>query len=174
MAVGSNTLWLEEKLNWIVLCIEPNPELEAHGRKLRRLWRQVACGAQDMEDQVFHAYGDFPHASYSSISCGAIPEGDKLTIKSQVAVRRLDRVLEEAGFSRLDLLCIDVEGYEKEVLAGFTIERWKPQVMVVETWQDNMAVPHHYASLGRREVDNVFVRLGSRAAEMAKIEGVPA
>ena len=73
---------------------------------------------------------------------------------------RLDRILEEAGFPRLDYLTIDVEHHEQAVLAGFTTERWKPQIIVVEDIADIVprAIPG-YERIHRLEYDNVFRRL---------------
>jgi FkbM family methyltransferase len=130
---GTNTLQLEEK-GWIVLCVEPNPLLEEHGRSKRKLWRRVACGVGDCDGQIFTAYDGWPHAGHSSL-------GDKSRYGVAgspqaffVDIRRVDRILEEAGFPRLDFLSIDVEGWELEVLAGFTVERWKPKVIVFEDY----------------------------------------
>lgn len=161
---GSNTLVLEEQ-GWTVLCIEPNPLLEAEGRMLRRLWRSVACGAKDAEKQTFYSCAGPCHASNSGLV-----ERDGVKDVFQVSVRRLDRVLDEAGFTRLDLVTIDVEGYECQVLAGFTVDRWWPQVMVVETWLDDMDPPAGYTRHCRMDFDNVFVLDGSHAAKMASME----
>ena len=73
-------------------------------------------------------------------------------------VRRLDRLLAEAGFSCLHYLNIDVEGYENEVLAGFTVERWKPLVMVIESWDDDLVTPPGYTQVHRAGKDNIYRR----------------
>ena len=146
---NSNTLHFEEQ-GWIVLCVEPNPLLAEEGRSRRRLWREVACSSED-GTATFFAVGANPYASSSTIGLGT---GQPF----EVQVLRLDRVLEEAGFTRLDYLTIDVEGHEKKVLAGFTIERWKPTVLVVETWVDDMETPVGYRRQERRQFDNVYIR----------------
>ena len=154
----SNTLAFE-MAGWTVLCIEANPRLEKRGREKRKLWRAVACGPQDVESACFYSFADGPGASalhpradYVEM-IGGVPE------ILQVPVRRLDRLLEEAGFPRLDYLSIDVEGYEKQVLEGFTIEQWKPKVMVIESLKDDLETPAGYERTHRLVFDNVYRRL---------------
>lgn len=156
-AFNSNTLLLEQR-GWLVLCIEPNPLLEPMGRMIRKLWRQVACGAVDEPVREFIAMGDAPWASYSALAkppFGVKAAGEQ---RMDVQVLRLDRVLEEAGFPRLDLLTVDVEGWESEVMAGFTIERWKPQIIVLESWGDTLPDPVGYRRQGRYMYDNIYQR----------------
>jgi hypothetical protein len=85
------------------------------------------------------------------------------TSTPKVRVRTLDRLLEEAGFPRLDLLTIDVEGYEDEVLKGFTIERWKPQFIVVEDCDGcspltKYQLPDGYEEMPRCHLDRIWRR----------------
>jgi FkbM family methyltransferase len=47
-------------------------------------------------------------------------------------VRRLSRLMDEAGLSSIHALKIDVEGAEPDVLAGLDFTRHKPQVILVE------------------------------------------
>jgi len=151
----SNTLHFEEK-GWTVLCIEPNPLLAESGRAVRKLWREVACAAQDGE-QTFWARGPYPYASGSAIhqGRGESERGEPFMVR----VLRLDRALEEAGFSRLDLLSVDVEQSEPEVMAGFTIERWQPTIIVLESVDNSLPTPQGYALLKRYEHDNVYRRI---------------
>lgn len=50
----------------------------------------------------------------------------------QVPHRRLDSILEECSIKKIDLITIDVEGAEMEVLKGFDIGKYAPDVIVVE------------------------------------------
>ena len=157
-----NTLHFEER-GWIVLCVEPNPLLEKAGRHLRKLWRQVACGAADEESREFLSVGDYPFASHSGLEAryGEVGASSRPLVK----VRTLDRLLEEAGFPRLDLLTIDVEGYEDEVLKGFSIERWRPQFIVVEdcdggSAMTKYALPEGYEEMPRCSLDRIWRRNG--------------
>lgn len=156
----SNTLEIEQR-GWIVLCVEPNPQLEAEGRANRRLWRCVAAGPEDLSTASFTVVGTRrPWSSSSALvvrdDYAAVYDGPRNVI--QVPVLRLDRILEEAGFPRLDFLSLDVEGYEAEVLRGFTIERWKPKVMAVESLNNDLPIPEGYALRERILYDNLYLR----------------
>jgi hypothetical protein len=51
-----------------------------------------------------------------------------------VSVRKLDTVLEAAypKVTSVDVICIDVEGYELDVMAGFSPEQFGTTVIVLE------------------------------------------
>jgi FkbM family methyltransferase len=158
---GSNCLHFEER-GWLVLCVEPNPLLEPAGRHLRKLWRQVACGPEDNESRELILVGSYPYESSTGLEIryGPCPECN-IAGRLPVKVRTLDRVLEESGFPRLDLLTIDVEGYEGEVLAGFTVERWKPKFIVVEDCDGSMFTqkycpPDGYSEVAIRQFDRIW------------------
>jgi FkbM family methyltransferase len=150
----SNSLHFEEK-GWLVLCVEPNPLLEPHGRAKRKLWRPVAASDHDGE-RDFVVCGSHPYASTSGFHVPATAAEPKY----KVQCLRLDRLLEEAGFPRLDFLTMDVELHEPQVLAGFTAERWKPTIIVVEDQSETntTAIPG-YERIHRSEHDTVFRRV---------------
>jgi FkbM family methyltransferase len=154
----SNSLLFEEK-GWTVLCIEPNPDLAEIGRSRRKLWLEVAAGAEDSDEHEFGITGASPWASQSCLGVrsrhgggGAHPNIVK------VKVRTLDRLLDEAGFPKLDYLTVDVEGWEREVMSGFTVERWKPRVIVLEEWTENAIAIPGYEITDRLHYDNLYVR----------------
>ena len=60
--------------------------------------------------------------------------------KSKINAVTLDSILEEinADNLKIDLLDIDVEGADFKVLQGFSIEKYKPELICVEIHQKNM------------------------------------
>ena len=48
--------------------------------------------------------------------------------------RTLSAILESHGVRRIDLLCLDLEGYEPSALRGLDLERHRPAWMLVEAW----------------------------------------
>ena len=44
----------------------------------------------------------------------------------------LDDLLEREGVEKIDLLSMDIEGHEAKALAGFDIERFRPELVVIE------------------------------------------
>lgn len=67
--------------------------------------------------------------------------GGSLDRKIRVPITTLDELLERMGVQpAFELLIIDVEGAELGVLAGFTVGRWQPQMVIIETHEmDNNA-----------------------------------
>lgn len=158
---GSMTLGLE-KSGWTVLCVEANPECAESGRKFRRQWMSVAAGAVDSDAHPFSIFsegavapGDSALGTESRYRLGSPPQAKRTFT---VPVRRLDRILEEAGFPRLDLLMVDVEGWEPEVLAGINLFRWNPRVIVLEDWMDSYPSIYGYGRVRRMGYDNIYVR----------------
>jgi len=49
-----------------------------------------------------------------------------------VRTATLDSLLTEAGFPEIQFMTIDVEGHELAVLEGFTLERYKPRIVIIE------------------------------------------
>ena len=50
----------------------------------------------------------------------------------KVTVNTLDNILQENTVDNIDILVLDVEGYEENVLKGFSIEKYKPSIFIVE------------------------------------------
>lgn len=133
---------------WRVLSIEPNPEFAGMHRKLGHEVVQVACGEDDADDVPFfivdskasdYLGGSVTFESFSSLGIrgdyARIMTGvDVRTTEIRVAVRRLDSILEAASpnIECADLICVDVEGWELEVLKGLSFERWLPKVVIAE------------------------------------------
>ena len=53
-------------------------------------------------------------------------------------VRRLSRLIDEAGIESIDFLKIDVEGAEADVLGGLELKRHRPRVILVEAINPNV------------------------------------
>lgn len=49
-----------------------------------------------------------------------------------IKVETLNNMLQENQISNIDLLVLDVEGYEENVLKGFSIEKYSPSIFIIE------------------------------------------
>lgn len=152
----SNTKMLEER-GWTVLCIEPNPRHQEALRAARKLVFTCACDripkvkAQMWEcDVIRHTKTTF--------------EGERETGEPfEVAVLTLDQCLMVAGFPRLDVLSLDVDGIELDIIEGFDIERWKPKAVVIEAGVPALFEPFTragYREVGRRYDENRLLLRG--------------
>ena len=139
----SNTLYFERR-GWRGVLVEAVEEFAAACRKNRPLAHVVhaACVAPDFigPEVDLHAVG------LMSLVVGArAGRGDeeawltraeavqKLTrSRRRAPAQTLTNVLAEAALERIDLLSLDVEGYEIEVLKGLDFSRFTPTQILVE------------------------------------------
>ena len=151
-----------------VIAIEPHPVTQARlafNRAASR-YAQVtlvaaAAGPEDGELMI-ETDGDNLGASHIVTGEGA---GNAIRVPSL----RLQRILEDAGLSRVDALKIDVEGFEDRVLTGFFRQAppslW-PRAVVIEhlarnEWQDDCIADmlrRGYAETGRTRSNTLLVR----------------
>jgi len=138
---------LYRDLGWRVIAIEPNPVFCAAHRAAGHEVLQYACGDHDADTVDFEvvdshgeAYegGAVSFEAFSSLAVKpayrALRPDDLDTRTIKVDVRRLDSILAEhhPELERIDILSVDVEGWELEVLAGLDFARYRPAVVIVE------------------------------------------
>lgn len=182
---------LYRDLGWRVIAIEPNPEFAALHRKAGHEVYEYACGVEDRDAVDFCVvdshnipYAGGGHVSYESYSSLALKPGYAQSLPAaftrssiRVNVRRLDTILREAGVDRVDLLSVDVEGWELEVLAGFDLARFAPPVMIIENWLNDAAYQRALGAAGyvcwqQHPPNDIYVRpallsIGERARAAA-------
>jgi FkbM family methyltransferase len=134
----SNTMYFES-IGWNCILIEPNPVLCKMIRASRNATLvEVAASDKNGETSLFVAEGAERAHGVSTIN----PAEEALNkIKSygftysevKVNTRSLNDILENLKIDhQIDFISVDVEGHEMEVLKGFSIEIWKPTVILVE------------------------------------------
>jgi FkbM family methyltransferase len=145
--VQSNTYYLERFRGWTGVLIEPIPQLYRIARKERPASRLFNCALVAPEQ------GGRPvrmhYAGTMSIVAGA--RGDRRAdaaylgtalmfprdgYQVEVPGRTLSDVLDEAGAPEVDLLSLDLEGFEPQALAGLDLERHAPRFILVEVQDD--------------------------------------
>jgi FkbM family methyltransferase len=171
---------LFRSLGWHVIAIEPNPAFcDLHRAKGFEVL-PYACGDHDEDGVSFsvvdshdtaYAGGKVSYESFSSLqvkdSYRALkPNLDEKHI--QVNVRRLDTILNTLApdITRIDILSIDVEGWELEVLNGLSLQRFQPRVMLIENLLEARSYRQRLAGLGyllwkRLPPNDVYVRAQS-------------
>lgn len=152
---GSNT-YLFERLGYRCVVVEPIPYLARRIRETRRCV-VVQSAADRIEGPagflIAHGGDTLSTLDNENRFRSRVDEHPHLE-EIRVITKTLNTILVEAGLTesvdRLELVSIDVEGNELSVLQGFSIERWRPRVVIIE---DN--------SFGRdRTVGSWFARRG--------------
>jgi len=176
---------LYRQLGWRVIAIEPNPVFCQMHRDSGFEVLEYACGDRDEDDVPFEivdshgaAYGEgqVSFESYSSLRVKDSyrtlrPELDVQRIT--VNLRRLDTILTEHApdVRHIDILSVDVEGWELEVLAGLSVE-YAPRVMIVENLFDDDDYRHALLTRGyelwaRIEPNDIYAPKSDRSGEIA-------
>jgi FkbM family methyltransferase len=157
----SNTYHLERERGWRGLLVEPVPELCRLAVVERPRSRVVNCAlvaAGGDGGEVEIRYGGLrsvvagTHGSDAADRAWVAPAFDlglEEEYRVSVPARTLSSLLDEVGQAEVDLLSLDVEGYEPQVLAGLDLERHAPRYVLVEV-VDGAARERVEAVLGER------------------------
>jgi FkbM family methyltransferase len=146
----SNTYFLEKKLGWQGLLVEPVPKYFRMCQRARKA-RTVNCALgpfdkdgdeldilsgglmsipTSVDDEFLHGRTVQEHAAFGAREFGArAPE----LIRTKV--RALSNLLDEMKIEKIDFFSLDVEGFELEVLKGLDMERHRPGLILIETEQ---------------------------------------
>ena len=159
----SNTYFLERFHRWRGILVEPIPHLAAEARR-NRPGTQVVEAALVPAD---HEGGTISmrYGGLMSIVAGTqVADADDDTWAAQVSAlgleepydvdvpaRTLSEILDETGVAEIDLLSLDIEGFEVPALAGLDLDRHAPRWALVEV-RDDDAVAAVTAALGPRFV----------------------
>lgn len=135
----SNT-YLFEGLGWDGLLIEADPLQADKCRSLRPRAQVINCAAVAPDSPsvvTFEVAASFPVLSSLKLENQALENlqewyGCQDIRRITVQARTLDSVLTECRVSHIDFVTIDVEGFEYDVLRGFNLRQWKPEVLILE------------------------------------------
>lgn len=162
---------------WKVILVEPNPEFCALHRAAGHEVLQYACADYDADDVSFSVVdvGGAPyrdgHVSFESFSAISVKDSYRrlrpdLEIRQiSVQVRRLDTLLRShtPDVAKIDILSVDVEGWEIEVLEGLSMDRYRPTVIILENFLDDPGYSQYLTRAGyvlwrRSSPNDVYVR----------------
>lgn len=129
----SNTYYLEKHLGWSGIGVDGLPEYRSSWERRRPKSKFFNYLVTDHADTVEPFYrSELPGISSSKPPVRG-PAGKERDFEEiQVPTITLTRLLEENQVSKIDLLSIDIEGHEPAALAGFDIDRFRPELVVVE------------------------------------------
>jgi FkbM family methyltransferase len=146
----SNTWGLAE-IGWHGLYVEPQQDLYDECCKTnsgRKNIRSIQCCISDKNGEV-----ELGHAEYGS---SLLSQKDLFKAKSFTLNTFLETMGVPVGF---DLLVIDVEGAEPQVLSGFTVSQWLPQLVIIERPEEpNQMTERGYATVFQNWINTVYQR----------------
>jgi FkbM family methyltransferase len=144
--IQSNTYWLERFRGWRGVLVEPVPHLYANACRQRPAARVVNCALVPEghpDTTVRLSYGGLMStvrgakgggdAELAHVRAGDMFGLDDVAYEVEAPARTLTSVLEETGApAEIDLLSLDVEGFEASVLRGLDLERFQPRLLLIE------------------------------------------
>jgi len=134
----SNTYYLEGHLGWSGVAVDALPEYGPSWLESRPRSRFYSYFVTDRDDAVETFYrSELTGVSSSSRKQAQGPSGGASYEEMLVPSITLSRLLEENGVSRVDFLSMDIEGAELTALAGFDIERFRPELVCIEAKPEN-------------------------------------
>ena len=166
---------------WKILAVEPNPDFcELHKARGYDVL-EYACSDEDRDNVDFTVVDsqgvDYLGGKVSAESISSLGikdeflelysrlEGRATTKTISVTVRKLDTILAKHApeVQSVQLVCVDVEGWELSVLRGFSLEKYRPDVVILENllhkveYADYMAA-HGYGRWLPLGLNEIYVR----------------
>ena len=153
----SNTYWLERFRGWRGILVEPMPELAAEARLSRPAAHVAQCAlvaSDDPRAQVRMVFGDLMSMVEGARGAEWPELGTSLGWRERrdldVSARTLSSLLDEAAAPEVDLLSLDVEGFEAPALSGLDLARHAPRFILVEVHEAQRDRPPVDALLAER------------------------
>jgi hypothetical protein len=100
---------------------------------------------------------------HSTLNINPIAIGTISNETIKITCRTLDSLLEENNVSTgFDFISIDIEGHEMEMFKGFTLEHWKPKLVLLEDHvinhdKHNHMIQHDYQVILRTGLNSWYV-----------------
>jgi FkbM family methyltransferase len=133
----STTFYLEKELGWRGIAVDALEEFRADYARFRPATRFFAYFVTNEVGipRDFHVYTRDNRISSGHLErLRALPRVKDRYIKTiQVPTTTLDRLLAAEGVSKVDFLSLDIEGSEPQALEAFDIDRYRPDLVCVET-----------------------------------------
>jgi FkbM family methyltransferase len=155
----SNTYYFEKMRNWRGILIEPIPMLYERCKKRRKRSEvyNYLCGSPedagkvktiqyaDLMSQVKGAFNDGAKES-EHINRGLQIQKIENSYSIELNCLTISEIIDKSSFDHIDLMTVDVEGYELEVLKGLDLERHAPNYLLVEAWEHERELVIDYLS----------------------------
>lgn len=133
----NNTYYFYQK-GWSGVCIEPNPDLAGFFSQFRPAdkFLPLAIG-ENQETKSLHRFSNPQWNTFDLKRIQRIERRYNGRVKYlgavDIEVEKLSNVVEGLNLQSIDLLSVDVEGFEISVFRGFDFDRIRPKLIVFES-----------------------------------------
>jgi len=151
----SNTYYLESELGWSGIGVDALPEYARRWKNQRprsKFFNYLVGDRSGSVETFFRA----PHLpGISSVRPRPSFSGKKVDYEEiKIPTITLTKLLEDNGISKLALLSMDIEGAEMPALAGFDIDRFRPELVCIEMYHAGREnILRYFAAHGYEHLD---------------------
>ena len=133
----SQTFHLEENLNWKGILVEPIDYLceKLREKRLGSKTFEVACTSKEkagITTLKIPVIGDHEITGHACLEVNVDHSLLHETRDVEVKAVTLNSILKNENISKVDFLSIDVEGTELDVLKGFDLWKYSPELIIIE------------------------------------------
>ncbi len=151
---ANNTYYLEKHLDWTGIGIDALEDYAEGWKRERPNSKFFSYLVTDRSGGTGNFFKS-PNTGLSSTNRGRAAGkkyGDSLeTVELEIPRITLDDLLDREGIEKIDLLSMDIEGHELKALAGFDIDRFRPDLVVIEG--KSRAVTKYFHEHGYQEIE---------------------
>ena len=163
--ITSNTYYLDTVLNWKGIAIEPQKQFEADYLKYRPRTKFVSFFVSDASNQLAKMYLVNKSSLIASGNRGFTEQVGEKAKEVEVPTITLNDLLDSEAVKKIDFMSIDIELWEPKALAGFDVERFRPELVCIEAHPQvrqqilDYFAQHHYTVVGkylRADINNLY------------------
>jgi FkbM family methyltransferase len=129
---ASKTYYLEEKLGWSGLAIEPQREFAEEYTKYRPRTKFLPFFVSDVSNEKARLYVLNKMRSVASSNSDFVKQFGQPDEVREVPTITLTDLLDAQGIKKIDFLSMDIELHEPQALKGFDIARFSPSLVCIE------------------------------------------
>lgn len=176
---ASNTYYLEKHLGWTGIGIDALEDYAAAWKGERpnsKFFNFIVTDQTAARGTFFKSAGLGLSSVSRDAASGKNFGGTMSTEEIEVPMITLDDLLDREGIAKIDLLSMDIEGHEATALAGFDIERFQPDLLVIEGHSQQVSeylAQHGYQQLLRYAAFDTVNRYFRRKPNIAAFPKPP-
>jgi FkbM family methyltransferase len=145
---GSMTFFLEESFGWSGLAVDALESwaegYEQH-RPRTRFFSYIVTDHSGAKEPFYLVRNEIGSTAEKEWADEIQERFEDLPITEiRVPTTTMDTLLDREGVTKFDFLSMDIEGSELKALAGFDIERFRPELVCVEVFPKNRERIHAY------------------------------
>jgi FkbM family methyltransferase len=129
---GNKTYYLESKLGWSGLAIEPQAEFAADYATHRPRTKFLPFFVSDVSNEKAQLYITKQSSMVASSDKAFVSQFGDLDEVRDVPTITLTDLLDSEGITRIDFLSMDIELHEPKALQGFDLQRFRPSLVCIE------------------------------------------